>query len=702
MGGDAFDQRVFQALVDFPATPLFGFGFFDAAVTLVLVGNGQQGVGTVWRAVEDDVFHTIAQFCRYLVVDLQLPGVDDTHAQAVADRIQQKHRVNRLAYRIVATERERYVGHATGGQGVGQVVANIGAGVDEIDGVVVVLFDTGGNGEDVRVKNDVFRREADIVDQDVVGALADFSLALLGVGLAVFIERHHHHGGAIAFAQFGVMDELLHAFLHADGVDDTLALNALEAGFDHFPFGGVDHDRNAGNVRFASNQIEEGDHRLLRIEHALVHVDVDHLSAGFDLLQGDFKGFGVVVFTDQPGKTRRTSDVGALANVDEQRTAINGERFQAGQATGFRDVRNSSRRVLAHRIGDGLDVRRRGPTAATDDIEKATLGELFDDCRCLCWLFVVFTKGVRQTGVRVRRNVSAGLVRQLFQVRTQIAGAQRAVQAHRNGFGVADRVPERFSGLSGQCAARGIGNGPGDHDRQFKADFFEHALHGENCGLGIEGVEDRLDQDQIGAALDQAVSGFGVVFHQLIEGHVAVTGVVHVWRQRAGAAGRAENAGNEARLVGCFKGFSVSDLAGEAGTFYVQLIGQRFHAVIGLGNLGGVEGVGFENVRTSVQIGLFDGPNHVRTTENQQVVVAFDITWPVGEAFATVVLFLQPVALDHCAHATIENQNALFEGLLESVEASAAVGHRTTWKGQYRRSEIIANLRAFSERRAFS
>ena len=34
---------------------------------------------------------------------------------------------------------------------LGQVVADIGAGVDEVDGIVVVFLDAGGDGEDVRV-----------------------------------------------------------------------------------------------------------------------------------------------------------------------------------------------------------------------------------------------------------------------------------------------------------------------------------------------------------------------------------------------------------------------------------------------------------------------------------------------------------------------------------------------------------------------
>ncbi len=81
--------------------------------------------------------------------------------------------------------------------------------------VVVVLFNAGGHGEDVGVEDDVFGREAHFIDQDAVGALADFDLALERVGLAFFVKRHHHGGCAVALDELGLVLELFHAFFHA-------------------------------------------------------------------------------------------------------------------------------------------------------------------------------------------------------------------------------------------------------------------------------------------------------------------------------------------------------------------------------------------------------------------------------------------------------------------------------------------------------
>ncbi|MCY1408467.1 hypothetical protein D9M71_237870 [compost metagenome] len=323
-------------------------------------------------------------------------------------------------------------------------------------------------------------------------------------------------------------------------------------------------------------------------------------------------------------------------------------------------------------------MARRGAAAAADDVEEAALGELFDDLGGFRRQFVVLAEFVRQAGVRVRGNVGAGLVRQLLEVRAQFTGAEGAVQADGNRLGVGHGVPEGFGGLARQGAARSVGDGAGNHDRQFDAQFFEYALYGKDRGLGVEGVEDGFDQDQVGAAFDQAAGRFGVVLYQQVEGDIAKARVVDVRGNRARTAGRAEHAGDEAWLVRGFQGLGITDLAGQAGTFDVQFVHQGFHAVVGLGHLGGVEGVGLEDVCTGVQVGLLDGTNHVGAGQYQQVVVALDVARPVGEALATIVVLLEAIALDHGTHAAIENQNALFEGLLKCLETSAAVRHRTT------------------------
>jgi hypothetical protein len=301
---------------------------------LGLVGDLQQALGRIGAAVQHHVFHALAQLGLQVVVHADHAGVDDAHVHAGRNRVVQEHGVDGLAHRVVAAERERHVGHAAGHLGTGQVLLDPARGLDEIDAVVVVLFDAGGHGKDVGVEDDVLGREAHLIDQHAVGALADLDLALVGVGLAFLVKGHHHGGRAIALDQLGVLLEFLDAFLHGDGVDDALALQAAQAGLDHLPLGAVHHHRHLGDVGLGGNQVQKAHHGRLAVQHGLVHVHVDHLGAVFHLLARHGQGFFVLLVQDQARKGLGAGDVGALAHVDEQRVLADEHGLQARQAHG--------------------------------------------------------------------------------------------------------------------------------------------------------------------------------------------------------------------------------------------------------------------------------------------------------------------------------------------------------------------------------
>ncbi len=60
-----------------------------------------------------------------------------------------------------------------------------------------MLFDASGNGEDVRIKNDILGRKSNFINKDVVGAFADAAFVFVGGGLALFIECHHDNGCSV-------------------------------------------------------------------------------------------------------------------------------------------------------------------------------------------------------------------------------------------------------------------------------------------------------------------------------------------------------------------------------------------------------------------------------------------------------------------------------------------------------------------------
>ena len=199
-------------------------------------------------------------------------------------------------------------------------------------GVVVVLFEAGGDREDVRIEDDVARIESRPIDEQAVGALADFHLAFDRVGLTALVEGHDDDSGPVTMDEAGLVQEILLAFLQAQRVDDRLSLHALEARFDHGPLRAVDHDREAGDLRLGCNDVQEGRHRGLGVEHPLVHVDVEDVGAAADLVERDLGGFDELAVGDEARESLRAGHVRALADHDEVAVGTDGQRFEAGES----------------------------------------------------------------------------------------------------------------------------------------------------------------------------------------------------------------------------------------------------------------------------------------------------------------------------------------------------------------------------------
>ena len=79
-----------------------------------------------------------------------------------------------------------------------------------------------------------------------------------------------------------------------DRVDDRLALDALQPGLDHVHLEESIITGTRAMSGSAAIRLRKVDHRLLGIEQALVHVDVDDLRAVLDLLARDVERGGVV------------------------------------------------------------------------------------------------------------------------------------------------------------------------------------------------------------------------------------------------------------------------------------------------------------------------------------------------------------------------------------------------------------------------
>ncbi|MNO63032.1 hypothetical protein D3C76_537230 [compost metagenome] len=651
-----------QPLAHRPAAPLLIPGILGlGAGAAILLGDGEQILGGTVIEVQHHGLDLRLQLRRNVFVDGELTGVDYPHVHAVLDGVVEEDGVNGFPHRLVAAEGEGDVGDTAGDHGVGQMGLDVLHRLDEVHRVVVVLVDAGRHREDVGVEDDVFRREADPIHQDPVGALADLELAGTGIGLAHLVERHHDDGGTVAAQQPGLLDELGLPLLHGDGVDHRLALHALEARLQHLPLGGVDHHGHPGDVGLASDEVQEAHHGRLGVQHPLVHVDVDDLGAALHLLLGHIQGLVVEPLLDEALELGRAGDVGALPHVHEHGLGGDDEGLETGQPAGHRQLGQGAGLDACHGVRHGANMGRGGAAAAPHQVEKAALGPLADMLRHLARVQIVLAKGIGQTGVGVGADAGFADAGQLLHILAQLIRAERTVEAEGDGFDVAKRMVEGFRGLAREGAAGGIRDGAGDHHRQAVAQLFEHQIHREGGGLGVEGVEDGLDQYEVGAPLDEGVGRFGVGGHQLVIGDVALAGVVHVRRDGGGAVGGAQHPCHEARPGGILGRPLVRHGTGQTGRLAVDLGGEGFHLVIGHGDASGVEGVGLEDVGPGGTVLIVDLADHRRPGQYQQIVVALDVGMPVGEALAAVIRFAEPVPLDHGAHGTVDDQDPLLE-----------------------------------------
>ncbi len=503
-----------------------------------------------------------------------------------------------------------------------------------------MLFNTGRHGEDIRVEDDVFRRETHLFGENFVGSAANFDFTRAGIGLPLLIKGHHHHCRAVATQKLRMMNKGFHALFHRNRVDDAFTLNALQPFFDNLPFGGVDHDWYTGNIRLTGNQAEETHHRRFGVEHPLIHIDINNLRAAFYLLTGDIQRFAVFLFFDQALKFGRAGDVSTFADVDKQAIVANVQRLQAGKAAGDRDIRQLARRQTGNGAAHRRNMLRRSAAAAANDIQEARFRPFANLFRHGVGVEVVLAESVRQAGVRVRGDVAFGNPRQFLDVLAQFIWSQRAVKAKSERLGVAQRVIKGFGRLAGKRTARGVGDGAGNHDRQINAQRFKLFFHRKHRRFRIQGVKDGLNQNQICATFHQRFSGFTVGRHQLIEGDITKRRVVDVRRNGGRAVSWTKHARNKAWFFWCSRRPFIGAGARQFGRRIVNFRRQGFHPVIRHRNGCRVKGVGFDDIRASLKVGVVDSGDHLRLAEYQRVIVAFQVAGPVGKALPAEIFFM--------------------------------------------------------------
>jgi hypothetical protein len=341
------------------------------------------------------------------------------------------------------------------------------------------------------------------------------------------------------------------------------------------------------------------------------------------------------------------------------------------------------------RVGDALDMRGRVAAAAAGDVEPALLREVEHEGP-----HVLRQKReaggrerVGQAGVGVAAEVASGQARELLDIGPHLVRPERAVDSDAQRLGVRHGNPERLERLRVERAA-GIEDGDGDHQRHAAAKLQERLLDGEERGLGVERVENRLDQQHVGAALDQAERLLTVGVDQFDVGDAARAGIVRVARDGGGTVGRTHRAGDEADAAGIRRHELVAHPRSQPGGLDVELGNDVLKVIVGLRDGLRVEGVGLDDVGASLEELAVDAGDDVGSRQGEQIAITLQQLVMILEALAAEIFLLELVLLQGGAHGAVDDDDALLQQGFEGMEVAHGSGKENAgiWAESHRRT----------------
>src|SRR6185437_10871068 len=116
-------------------------------------------------------------------------------------------------------------------------------------------------------------------------------------------------------------------------------------------------------------------------------------------------------------------DVGALADIDEERFLVDGDRLEPGEPGLHGRARDAARRATADPLVQQPDVLRSRAAAAAENVDQARGRIIAQDLRGLLRRLVVLAEGIRQAGVGVRADAGIGDARELLDVGAELPPA---------------------------------------------------------------------------------------------------------------------------------------------------------------------------------------------------------------------------------------------------------------------------------------
>jgi hypothetical protein len=241
-------------------------------------------------------------------------------------------------------------------------------------------------------------------------------------------------------------------------------------------------------------------------------------------------------------------------------------------------------------------------------------------------------------------------------VRESASITDRAVDADDQRPRVLHGDPERLDRLAREVAAAAVDRREGDPERQLG----DGLARRRDRGLGVERVEDRLDQEQVDTAVAQGDHLLRVSLDHVLEAHGAVGRVLDLRRERERHVQRPDGARDEAVEF-------VGHLAREPRALEIHVANRRLERVVGLADARRGEGVRGRDVGAGLEVGAVHALDDLRPREVEQVGVALHVARVVAEPLAAPLLLGQAAVLEQDAPRAVEDGDPLGEKCFQSV-----------------------------------
>jgi hypothetical protein len=188
---------------------------------------------------------------------------------------------------------------------------------------------------------------------------------------------------------------------------------------------------------------------------------------------------------------------------------------------------------------------RGGATATADDVDEGRVKEGLDGVGEVGGGKGVAALVVREAGVGVSGGEEGCMVGEGMEELDVLGGwAGGAIESDGEEIGVLSGGEEGEEGLRGEGAPVGRSERSGEHDGEGVSEL-SGAVSSAECGFGVEGIEDGLDEEDVctGACEGEDLGEVGV--EEFVEGDGAAGGVIGVRGQGGGLGGRADGGGKE-------------------------------------------------------------------------------------------------------------------------------------------------------------